>query len=100
MFEQKLEEMKASIFFTEKEVSMLDVNGVATFKRGFNDLDYYQAVELVNKMKRLSVNIKAKELKKFNVILKTICFAFGYEFCEKYLYEPDTAKDGLAGERK
>lgn len=84
MFERKLEDMTAIVFFEHKDVSVLDQAGVAVFQYGSKELSYQDAVALVEKMKHCMAGVPKRLLPRYRACMNSIRFAFGPEFCEKH----------------
>ena len=84
MFEQTLEDMTATIFIEDREARILDAAGVATFNKGSLRLNYQEAADLVERMKRLQSGVPKHEVKRYTACLNSIKNAFGPEFWERH----------------
>lgn len=81
MFEQTLENIKATIFISQEDKNILDQNGfMFDFQAGHNALTYARAVTLVNSMYGLVINVPKYQRKRFVSVINQIIFAFGPEF--------------------
>lgn len=85
MFEQTLEEMTASVWLDQREAAMLDQLGVAKLAAGFHTLTYPEAVELVEKMQRLSSGVRKHLQPRYRACMGSVCNAFGPEFWERHV---------------
>lgn len=72
--------MTATIYFTDREVAILDECGVAKLTKGAHKFTYAQAVELVEKMKRLNIGVAKYLQPSYRACLNSIRTAFGPDF--------------------
>lgn len=84
MFETVLEEMSATVHFDNRVVGMLFQYGVGEFEPGAHRLTYQSAAALVEKMKRLAVNVPKHLQPRYRACMNGIRNAFGPEFWERH----------------
>ena len=82
MFDKSLEDLIVTIYLATNSMPAANENGL-TLERSFS-LTYAEAVELLNKMKRLLPGVPKYQIKMFRSVMKQICFAFGPEFDNRH----------------
>ena len=82
MFERKLEDVKTTIYFDERCSEAARINGLHDCCHGSKAFTYTEAVEFVERGKRLLKGCRKHDIKKFKAIINQVVFAFGPEFEE------------------